>query len=44
MVYLPRILEFIQYCMLENPNAGIQQMLQAVVDGIELRVFNSSIG
>ena len=35
MSYLPRIIELMQYHMLDNPNATIEELTKAVTDGIE---------
>lgn len=33
--YLPRIIELMQYHMLDNPNAATEELTKAVIDGIE---------
>lgn len=37
MAHLPRVIEFMQYHMLDNPNATIVELTNAVVDGIEVK-------
>lgn len=35
ILYLPRIIELMQYHMLDNPNAATEELTKAVIDGIE---------
>ncbi|MBP3339384.1 MAG: helix-turn-helix domain-containing protein [Lachnospiraceae bacterium] len=35
IMYLPKVLECMQYCFIENPNANVQDMIEAVTKGIE---------
>ena len=37
IIYLPKILEYMQYCLLEKPGAGAQELLQAALDGIMVK-------
>lgn len=35
IMYLPKVLECMQYCFIENPNANVQEMIETVIKGIE---------
>lgn len=37
IVYLPRILEFMQYHLVDNPNATVEELTRAVIEGIEVK-------
>ena len=37
IVYLPRILEFMQYHMVDNSNATVEELTGAVIEGIEVK-------
>lgn len=35
MVYLPRVIEFMQYERIKNPGAGVEELTEAIVKGLE---------